>query len=784
MASALKAPPPPPPAAAAAASKGDAGPYLTADVPVDPGERRLQELGYKQELRRSLNLLEILGIAVSVINPYITIIPLYSLAISYGGPLCVMWPWWPVAFSAICVGLCLSEICSSFPTTGSMYFWAASLAPPKLKPIVSWITAWFEVVAVTVSTASVAFPAAQIIQQTVLLMSGTGKDGGYFFPKGVFFAVYAALLFSWAFVNSLSAKNVSVFTTCFLYFNIVFTPIFVSAHLRSPGTQLVRHAREALPRCFLRASPTASPGLASLIPSTLSLGQQVIMLPLVAPTNQRASYVYFHYENSSVVTGVTSVGVNWMFAMLMPQFCFYGYDAAAHITEETKLADSSGPKAIMGSIFVEIVFGYAILNALTFSIQACPLLGPPSAQAQCKLRQLAVAISAGYWGDLFDPTNETLGLYPPAQIIYAAFYGRYGSGAGAYVVLLLIIIPFYASGKHLPLDFPALPARSANFIAQDKAKSWIVRAIDLFGSKILENPTWQPALPSEDNLPLWLQSHVSVREAVEAAVAVAGMTITGAGSPCDRGSDGGGPGHSAVCAGVAGLVAASRAIYAASRDGALPGSTFWRRLDPHTKVPVRASWLIATIATLIGLPIFGTQAAFNAIVSVATIAWVATYAFPIFFRMVMPPENFVPGPFFLGKFSRPLCFLSMCYIIYTILIFSVPLTYPITWKNFNYGPIGERLMPPAPPCPPRSALGGSRMRSEECCSLIESVVVVVVVFVAVVVMVVVVVAAAAAGVVLAGALIWFAVDAHRWFTGPIRTIDIPTMHGRDILGDY
>ena len=84
-----------------------------------------------------------------------------------------------------------------------------------------------------------------------------------------------------------------------------------------------------------------------------------------------------------------------------------------------------------------------------------------------------------------------------------------------------------------------------------------------------------------------------------------------------------------------------------------------------------------------------SNVAFLAIVSVATIAWVGTYAVPIFFRLTMREEDFKPGPFSLGRWSKPMCAISLLYILYTMAIFMAPNLYPVTVANLNYGPIGE-----------------------------------------------------------------------------------------------
>jgi amino acid transporter len=64
----------------------------------------------------------------------------------------------------------------------------------------------------------------------------------------------------------------------------------------------------------------------------------VIMLPLVAPTTQSASYVFAKVNISSDSTGITSPVYSVILAWLVSQYSLYGYDAAAHLTEETRNA--------------------------------------------------------------------------------------------------------------------------------------------------------------------------------------------------------------------------------------------------------------------------------------------------------------------------------------------------------------------------------------------------------------------------------------------------------------
>ena len=95
----------------------------------------------------------------------------------------------------------------------------------------------------------------------------------------------------------------------------------------------------------------------------------VIMLPLVSLTTQSASYVFTKFDMATEQTGVSSKPYAVILSVLVSQYSLYGYDAAAHLTEETKGADKNGPIAILSSIGIISIFGWAYILALTFSIR-------------------------------------------------------------------------------------------------------------------------------------------------------------------------------------------------------------------------------------------------------------------------------------------------------------------------------------------------------------------------------------------------------------------------------
>lgn len=95
-------------------------------------------------------------------------------------------------------------------------------------------------------------------------------------------------------------------------------------------------------------------------------------------------------------------------------------------------------------------------------------------------------------------------------------------------------------------------------------------------------------------------------------------------------------------------------------------------------------WLCAAIGIMLGLPILKLNVVYNAIVSLSIIGWVGSYDIPIFARLVMAEEHFKPGPFYLGKASKPICLVAFVWICYTCSTFLLPTTYPLQWTTFNY----------------------------------------------------------------------------------------------------
>lgn len=175
---------------------------------MDSAEKRLNELGYKQELRREMTLFKTLAITFSSMAVF-TGSPLYGSSLRYAGPASLIWGWVVVTFFTWFVGVAMAEICSSFPTTGSLYFWAAHLAGPKWGPLASWCCAWLETIGAVAGIGGQAYSAAQALQMIIFLATGNNKGGGYFASRGVFLCMYMGFTVIWAVLNSFALQVIA-----------------------------------------------------------------------------------------------------------------------------------------------------------------------------------------------------------------------------------------------------------------------------------------------------------------------------------------------------------------------------------------------------------------------------------------------------------------------------------------------------------------------------------------------------------------------------------------------
>ncbi len=149
--------------------------------------------------------------------------------------------------------------------------------------------------------------------------------------------------------------------------------------------------------------------------------------------------------------------------------------------------------------------------------------------------------------------------------------------------------------------------------------------------------------------------------------------------------------------GAACLTSSSRMTYAFSRDGAIPGSRLWAKVNTK-KVPVNAVLFVALFAAILTIPAYfpneaGIPVAFFAVVSIAVIGLYIAYVIPIYLRWRMG-DAFEPGSWTNGAKYKWMNPISVVWVAIITVIFilptstlGVPWNDEFDWNAVNYAPL-------------------------------------------------------------------------------------------------
>jgi amino acid transporter len=153
--------------------------------------------------------------------------------------------------------------------------------------------------------------------------------------------------------------------------------------------------------------------------------------------------------------------------------------------------------------------------------------------------------------------------------------------------------------------------------------------------------------------------------------------------------------------GTASTTAASRMLFAFSRDGAVPGSRIWRRVAPN-RVPVNAVTAIAVSAWALMIPTLANGAIGYLVgTSIAVIGLYISFALPIILR-IRAGSRFEHGAGSLGKHYRWISPLAVAWIAVVCVLFLMPVSpkgipgaAEFDWNVVNYAPltVGAAVIP-------------------------------------------------------------------------------------------
>ena len=277
-------------------------------------DQLLAKLGYKQELSRSWSSFSNFAISFSIISILAGCFTTFGQAWNNGGPVAISWGWPIISGFILIIGFTLSELVSAYPTSGGIYWWASKLGGPAA----GFFTGWLNLIGLLAVTASVAYGAATFLDLTISTIS-SGYADGYSLTR--VFILFVAIMVLAALANIFSGHLLAIVNNISVWWHVA-------------GAAIV-----------------------------------ILVLIIVPDHHQSASFVFTERINNS---GFSS-GFYWFLVLplgfLLTQYTITGFDASAHLSEETEGAAMGAAKGIWRSIFYSAVGGYILLLAFVFAVQ-------------------------------------------------------------------------------------------------------------------------------------------------------------------------------------------------------------------------------------------------------------------------------------------------------------------------------------------------------------------------------------------------------------------------------
>jgi amino acid transporter len=294
-------------------------------------EQMLADLGYKQELSRSWSGFSNFAISFSIISILAGCFTTFYFGWNNGGPIAISLGWPLIAAFILVIGFCMSEMVSAYPTSGGIYWWASKLGSVKA----GYYTGWLNLVGLIAIVASVAYGTATFFDYAFSRFSTSWAEG---YSLERVFVMFVVILIFTSLVNIFSSHLLAIFNNISVWWHV--------------------------------------------------FGASVVVLILVFFLKDGAS----HWNVTDVFTGrvnntfglygstdgaLNGAGTSgpgfWFYVVplgfLLTQYTITGYDASAHLSEETQGAANSAAKGLWKSIFYSAIGGWILLLSFLFAIQ-------------------------------------------------------------------------------------------------------------------------------------------------------------------------------------------------------------------------------------------------------------------------------------------------------------------------------------------------------------------------------------------------------------------------------
>jgi amino acid transporter len=491
----------------------------------------LHRLGYAQELLRSMGGFSNFAISFSIISILTGAVILYDYGLAWAGTAAVLLGWPLITIFVLAIAASMGEIASAYPTAGGLYYWASRMKNKNW----GWWTAWLNLIGQFAIVAGINYSAAAFLNATIItpILANAGIEygnttelipgllNGQLVTMGILMLIELAL-------NIAGINLVALLNQVSVWWHIVIVAAVVVL-------------------VFLAGKPDQS-GL------TLFAIQP---LDTAGTWNNNLGFVNLGYGSALTYP----ILLAFFFSLLQANWTYTGYDASAHVAEETIGARVASAWGIFLSVAVSAIVGFVFLLALTTHLPDLKVLFPAS----------------------LDDANT---------------YSQYYFGGGVAVIAIL-----------------------------------------------------------EYNL-------ANIGDLLAAGIAIA----------------------MAFC-GLSSVASAGRMLFAFSRDDGLPGSGWLKKVSHRYRTPANSLTAIVIVAWLFTVAAFwlgaqggpgGGGIAIVIVTAISTIFLYAAYGVVIYLGATTS-EWKNERVWSLGRWSRPIAWLSVFWVLVLMVLFSWPTSGNISW---------------------------------------------------------------------------------------------------------
>ena len=318
----------------------------------------LQRLGYAQQLFREMGGFSNFAISFTIISILTGAVLLFGYGLKFAGPVVNTIGWPVVSLFTLCVAASMAELASAYPTAGGLYFWAYRLGGRGW----AWVTAWLNMIGQITIAAGINIAASIYIIGAVTRIFDLPPDlkipvfgllTNWYFQIAVMILLMIPQIFINIFGIKLTARlnNFSVWWHIGGVALIALLLTFFGKH-HNPLEFLMRAATVVNP---LEASSAELAGGASA--PALVLGDYKVASPLFAL-----------FPGLREIYQSAPFALVFVLALLQAQWTYTGYDASAHVAEETVMARLNCAWGVFLSVAVSAVVGYILVMILTWCI--------------------------------------------------------------------------------------------------------------------------------------------------------------------------------------------------------------------------------------------------------------------------------------------------------------------------------------------------------------------------------------------------------------------------------